>query len=396
MNGIKTAMREWIDTHEISGAALLVRKNGELICREYVGWADIENHTPIQEDSIFRLMSMTKPITSAAVLKLAEAGEIRLDDPVSGYIPAFANPRVVQDARYVFNPGMTQQRFLELAAAFRLDQVHTVPADREITIRDLLSHTSGLEQGLVGLLAGMKDHRVNENLEMEAEKYAAYPLDFHPGTATSYSPLAGFDLLLRICEIVTGQNAADYLKKTIFEPLGMKDAAFFLTDAQKSRLVRLYKKENERLRDVTDTSDDMDGMLHRGEKMISGSGGLYATAADYERFAQMLCNEGSLDGVRVLNPKTVCLMRTEAPAIHLEPEPGMVWGLGVRIRQQPERVGNPCTPGTYGWSGAFGTHFFISPADHLDAVWCTNRSDAGGSGFSVSKEIERLIFGILR
>ena len=129
---------------------------------------------------------------------------------------------------------------------------------------------------------------------------------------------------------------------------------------------------------------------------VCGSGGLYSTLEDYERFTRMLCFNGELDGVRILKKETVELMRTEAPFKHLEAEPGQVWGLGVRIRKDNKKGGFIATEGTYGWSGAFGTHFFISPSDNLEAVWLTNVSNAGGSGSKISKEIEKLVFESFR
>ena len=385
-------LSDLVKQQEIAGGILIVRKDGREVFHQSMGYADIENRLPITDQSIFRMMSMSKVITAVGVMKLVEEGIIGLDDPVSRFIPAFRNQSVVQDERYVYSPDMNQARLFSLMQSFDLKDIRTIPAEREITIRDLLSHSSGLEQGMVGLLAMMKNRQTNETLAQEVEKYAVYPLDFQPGKGTGYSPIAGFDLLLRVCEIVSGDDAAVYLQKNIFDPLDMKDTGFSLTGDQKERLVRVYKKQDEHLIDVTDTPEDMDGMLHRGPLMTSGSGGIYATAIDYEHFVQMLCDDGLYQGKRILKQETVTLMRQEAPAVHLEPEPGMVWGLGVRIRQDPNTYGNPCTPGTYGWSGAFGTHFFVSPADHLEAIWCTNRSDAGGSGFPVSQKIEKLIF----
>ena len=394
MDRLTRQIEEWIGLHELSGASLIIRRNDQKIYHRNFGWSDISKKTPLTDGSIFRMMSMSKIITAAGVMKLIEQGRLGLDDAVSDYIPSFRHPRVVQDDRYVYSPDMSKLRIAALIAGFRLDHVKTVPAEREITIRDLLSHSSGLEQGVVGFIASMKNHHTNETLSQEVEKYAAYPLDFQPGTATSYSPLAGFDTLLRVCEIISGKRAADYLKEVIFDPLGMTDTGFFLNEEQRSRLVHVYKKDGGALKDTTDTEEDMDGMLHRGPAMTSGAGGIYSSAVDYERFAHMLCNEGIVDGVRILNPDTIKMMHTEGAKKHMEPDPGTVWGLGVRIRQDPEKAGVNATAGTYGWSGAFGTHCFISPRDHLEAVWCTNRSDAGGSGFPISREIEKIIFQI--
>ncbi len=392
MDRITETINTWIDHQEIAGCALTVRKADQLLYQQTFGYANMETRAPITMNSIYRMMSMTKVVTAVGVMKLIEDGKLSLDDPLSGYLPEFADSRVAADERYAYSPDMDKMRFLAMLKDFDLSSVKTVAAEREITIRDLLSHSSGLEQGIVGLLNMMKGPSINESLASETEKYSRYPLDFQPGTATSYSPLAGFDILLHLCEIISGKKADEYLWKTVFEPLGMKDSGFRPNEEQSTRLVRVYKRVDNVLTDVTGTNDDMDGMLHRGPAMISGSGGLYSTIVDYEHFARMLCNEGQLEGIRVLKPETVRLMHTEAAKKHLEPEPGMVWGLGVRVRLEPEKTGSSCSRGTYGWSGAFGTHFFISPSDQIEAVWCTNRSDAGGSGFSLSKKIENLVF----
>ena len=193
-------------------------------------------------------------------------------------------------------------------------------------------------------------------------------------------------------EVVSGMDAAEYFQREIFEPLGMTDSSFWPTEAQKARLVHAYKRKKGKLVDVTGTKEDMDGMLHRGPGYIAGCGGLFSTLTDYDRFVQMLANGGTYRGKVILKPETVERMHTEAPAMHLEPDPGQVWGLGVKIRQDPEKGKLPVTAGTYGWSGAFGTHFFISPADKLSCVWVTNRTDLGGSGSYISAKIEELVF----
>ena len=231
------------------------------------------------------------------------------------------------------------------------------------------------------------------NLAAQAERYAQYPLDFQPGCGTGYSPLAGFDVLARVIEVVSDMDAAQYYKANIFQPLGMRDTAFHLNEEQKKRLVHVYCRKNGKLVDVTGSKEDLPKKFHFGERYICGAGGLYSTLTDYGAFAQMLQNGGSYRGTQILKPETVQLMRTEAPVNHLEPEPGFVWGLGVKIRQDPVRGGSVATKGTYGWSGAFGTHFFVSPADDLNCVLMLNRSDLDGAGSYISKKVEELVFG---
>lgn len=390
---ISEVMERYVQNEEIAGASLLVRQHGQTVYRNCWGYADKSARMPIREDSIFRLMSMTKCVTAVGILQLMEAGKLNLDDPLSLFIPSFAKPRVAADARYCWHDGVKMGELLWKALFFRMERVKTVPAEREITIRDLLSHSSGLEQGMVGLLAMLKDRRERVDLVAQAERYAQYPLDFQPGCGTGYSPLAGFDVLARVIEVLSGMDAAQYYKANIFQPLGMQDTAFHLNEEQKKRLVHVYCRKNGKLVDVTGSKEDLPKKFHFGERYICGAGGLYATLTDYVAFAQMLQNGGSYRGTQILKSETVQLMCTEAPVKHLEPEPGFVWGLGVKIRQDPVRGGSFATAGTYGWSGAFGTHFFVSPADDLNCVLMLNRSDLDGAGSYISKKVEELVFG---
>ena len=199
--------------------------------------------------------------------------------------------------------------------------------------------------------------------------------------------------MARVVEVVSGLPFDTYLQQNLFDPLGMQDTAFRPDDAQSARLVHVYKREKNRLKDVTDTAEDMDSLLKRGEHYTAGCGGLFSTLHDYDRFAHMLLNGGEVDGVRVLQPETVQLMGQQGSPDYPDPDPGCAWGLGMKIRKDPQKAKSACTAGTFGWSGAFGTHFFVSPKDHLSAVWMMNRSDIDGAGSYISKKIEELVFG---
>ena len=391
-NIIDSTIQSYVKNAELSGAALMVRKGGKVVYHNKWGWTDIADQTPITDASVFRMMSMTKPVTAVGILKLMEKGLLSLDDPITKFLPLFQNMQVSIDKRYEFRPGMNPLSLLPKMLFFRMGNVKTEPATRDITIRDLLSHSSGLAQGIVGLLAMRKDKSIKKSLAQQADVLSQYVLDFQPGTGTGYSPLAGFDMLTRILEVASGMDADAYFRKEIFDPLGMADSFFWPNDTQKQHIVKCYKRKKNRLVDVTGTKDDMYGILACEAGYIAGCGGLFSTLADYDRFAQMLANGGTLDGVTILKPETVELMHTEAPEKHMEPDPGQVWGLGVKIRQDPAKGNLPVTAGTYGWSGAFGTHFFISPKDDLSCVWMTNRTDLGGSGSYISAKIEKLVF----
>lgn len=390
---ITQVMQEYVDNQEMPGGALIVRKNDAIVYDGKWGYANLDTRTPVQDDTIYRMASMTKCVIGVAVMQLVEQGLMHLDDPVSRFIPAFRNLRVANDPLYQkYSPPNILFSFLFL----RMDRLKTVAANREVTIRDLLSHASGLEQGVVGMVGMLKFRSRKDTLQQRVDRYTRFVLDFQPGTSTSYSPCASFDTLGYILELVSGVKVGEHLKKAVFEPLEMSDATFHPNAEQALRVAPIYKRRGKSLIDVTGTRSDVDFLICRGteDDYVAGSGGLYCTVKDYEHLARMLCSEGVYNGRQFLKPETVRLMHTEAQQQHLEPEPGFTWGLSVKIRQDPERGRSPATAGTYGWSGAPGTHFFVSPADKLEAVFATSRSDLGGASSYISRKAEELVFGI--
>ncbi|MBQ6812497.1 MAG: beta-lactamase family protein [Agathobacter sp.] len=394
---IDKCMHSYICNQELPNGALLIRKNDELVYQNKWGYQRVEDESPIQFNSIYRMMSMSKCVTAVCVLKLIEDGKLALDEPLHKYIPEFSNMRVSCDKRYVFKP----YKMLLLPwymLTFDMGKVKTEVLRRPITIRDLLCHSCGIEQGVVGMLGmlkGMKHPNPQKDLKSHVLSYTNQVLGFQPGTDTGYSPMAAFDILGYLISLVSGMAFEAYMQEHICKPLGMADTTFFLSEEQKNRLVDVYERKKGKL--INQTGKDKDMQKFIGEKEIRyehGSGGLFSTVVDYERFASMLLNNGVYEGVQILKTETVELIHTEANAIHLEPDPGMVWGLGVKIRQDKKKYDTNVTEGTYGWSGAFGTHFFVSPKDKLEAVFVTNRTDLGGSGSYVSKKIEELAFDI--
>lgn len=391
---INRAMEGYLNNCEISCAALRIMKNGQTVFENKWGYSSIEKKTPVEYDSIYRMMSMTKVITAVAVMICCERGLLYLDMSLSEYIPQFFGMKVCDDERYVYSPEKLKKLPLMLLT-FSMKKVKTKPAEREMTIRDLLSHSSGLQQGLAGLLAFYKENRHYGTLKDFVLHYSDHVLDFSPGEGTGYSPIAGFDILGYLVSLVSGMSLEDFIQKEICIPLSMKDTTFFPNDLQKVRIVEVYKRKKVKLVNVTGTKDDIYGVLH--QKTITyehGSGGIYSTLSDFTAFTAMLLNNGEYEGHRILSEESVVLMSTEAPKNHLEPEPGHVWGLGVKIRQDPIKGNTPATKGTYGWSGAFGTHFFISPKDNLLTVFVTNRSDLNGAGSYISRKVEEMVFEI--
>jgi CubicO group peptidase (beta-lactamase class C family) len=389
---ISETMENYLSTKEVAGGALIIRKDGDVIYRNKWGYSNVEEQKLIEDDTIFRIASMTKIVTAVAVMKLYEEDKIGLDDEVRKYIPEFTDPKVVVDKRFV-NLEELKHPFWKMLT-FNYEKVKTAPAERGITIRDLLSHSSGLELGAAGYIALLKMKYKDDTLKTRVQKYAKHPLDFQPGTAAGYSPTASFDVLARIIEIISGVSFADYLKREIFEPLEMKDATFRPTGEQWKRVAQIYKPRKGKHINMTGTKEDIDFVGRIGPNYFSGSAGLYCTIDDFDNLGQMLCAEGRYRGKQFLKSETIKLMHTEAALNHLEFEPGMVWGLGMLIRQDPEEAESFAKKDTYGWSGHYGTHFFVSPEDKLQVVFMMARSDIGGWGSYIIKKVEELVFAI--
>ncbi len=391
---INEQMNHYLRNQEISGAALIVRKRGDVVFQGTWGYRSLESGEKAEYDTIYRMMSMTKLITAAAVLQQIDAGKIQLDDPVEKFLPEFADKRVADDPRYVLDDPDNMLKLLEWSRDFDVSAVKTVPCERLLTIRDLLSHCSGIDEGVIGVLLLFTRKGTDVSLQERVSRYAEYPLGFQPGSATGYSAVGSWNILGRIVEIVSGCRFEDYIQEHICRPLGMKDTTFFLSDSQKKRLADLYKREDGTLKNITGTEEDLYGFLSmEPESFEEPCGGIYSTVKDFEKFAAMLAAGGVFEGKRILSEKIVQRMHQEGPDKHIEFQPGMVWGLGVLIRQDPVKGDSYASQGAYGWSGAFGTHMVVSPADGLDFVFVTNRADLNGSGSYISREVERMVFG---
>ncbi len=390
---INAQMESYVSANEMAGGVLIVRKYGAVVFKGKWGLMDVGRQLPVEYGTIFRQASLSKPLTAVAIMMLADKGLVGLDDEIDKYIPEFKNLCVAADQRYATGNSDPAQ-FPKLLAAFDPVLVKTETARCMVTVRDLLTHSSGLEQGIAGLLAGMKLEGWQEDtLETRARKWARIPLDFQPGTATGYSPTAGMDTLARVVEVASGRPFSSFMREALFSPLGMKDTSYHPDAAQAGRIPPLYKTVDGRHVDVSGTDEDIDAIGKIGPRYDSGSAGLYATAEDYDRFAQMLYHGGELDGRRYLRAETAQSMGQEGAKRHLQFQPGLVWGLGMIVRQNPEAAGSYATQGTYGWSGAFGTHFFISPKDGLSVVFMMNRADIGGASSYISAKVEELVFG---
>ncbi len=348
---IRAAIQRHIDAGDISGAVTLVGRKGRLAYLEAQGLMDLASKKPMTTDTIFHLASMTKPIAGVAILMLMEEGKLRLSDSVSKYIPELKTLTVAVPMEP--GPGQAAARAAE-------PRFYTVPAAREITIRDLLTHTSGLVSGGISATEAAKmPRKPTDALADYIPRLAAVPLAFQPGSRWTYSPGAGFDTLGRIVEVISGQTFDEFLRQRIFEPLGMKDTFFYPVDKRLSRVATIYQRTPEGLQKAPD-------QRNTPGRYFSGGGGLMSTAEDYLQFGQMLLNGGQLNGRRLLSPTTVELMSS----IHVKDTfpgrpAGRSWGLSVQVISDPLAAAMRVSPGSYGWDGAFGTHFWVDPKEKV-------------------------------
>ena len=352
---IRDYMRNEVSTGKIPGAVLLIRQHGQPVLLESFGMRDVESKTPMTSDTIFRLYSMAKPITSVAAMMLVDDGKLSLDDPLSKYIPAFADVRVATETR-------------EADGKISLS---TEPLARPITILDLLRHTSGITYGFYGESPIRKLYSASGLFEGDfdnaqfAERLAKLPLAEQPGTLWDYGHST--DILGRVIEVVSGKSLYEFEKERLLDPFGMTDTAFTVDDVKRARVAEPLPG------DITLSSIRGLGDPVKRRRWESGGGGMVGTAADYARFAQMLLNGGTLDGRQYLKPETVALMTSD----HVPPETRIArdyfyfpsgdsgFGLGFAVRV----VANPPLPtGEYRWDGAGGTFFFIDPKDDMFAI----------------------------
>jgi CubicO group peptidase (beta-lactamase class C family) len=346
-------LRSDVNEGRIPGAVLLIARDGQVALFEAIGFrtraaASAGANAPMQKDAIFRLYSMTKPIVSVAAMMLVEEGRLLLSDPVSKHMPELKGLKVG-----VEKPGADGKPELEL-----------VPAQREMTVQDLLRHTSGLTYGVFGRSLVKQTYLEARTLDADqtsgefVAKLAKLPLAFQPGTTWEYSQST--DLLGMLIERVSGKPLDMFIEERILRPLGMKDAGFFVPEAQQGRLAEAQPEggKPQRLLDVS-----------KRPTFLAGGHGMVSTASDYLRFATMLLNGGELDGVRLLSKKTVEFMTSN----HLDglsrgPGPGYGFGLGFGVRVTAGTAAVPGSVGDYYWGGLGGTYFWVDPKERLIAI----------------------------
>ncbi|MBU6529550.1 serine hydrolase domain-containing protein [Streptomyces mayonensis] len=395
--GLDPAALDRLDGHfarqvhdgRLPGFLVAVARGGRVAHLSAHGLRDVAAGLPVTADTLWRIYSMTKPVTSVAVLTLVEEGRLSLDDPVDRYLPAFAEPRV-----YVEGPA---------------DAPVTRPATGPVLVRHLMTHTAGLTFGFyrshpVDALyraAGVESSVLpGADLAETVDLYASLPLQFEPGTEWNYSVAS--NVLGRLVEVVSGQPLDVFCTERIFGPLGMTDTGFHVTDAQAERLAELYGETED------GGIEPVPGLPLRGRpRFLSGSGGLVSSAYDVHRFAELLRRRGELDGVRVLAPHTVDLMtRNHLPGgadlravgsrpVHDEPgNDGVGFGLGVSVVVDPDRTRSPSGLGTYGWSGVATTTFWVDPGRDLTVQFMTQVRPR--ASHTVYPDLKRLVHEALR
>ena len=358
---LDAGMQRLVDEGKLAGVVTMLARHGKVVFVDAVGKQDVSAGTPMARDTIFRIYSMTKPITGVAMMMLHEEGKFRLGEPVSKYIPGFGNLKVHVGDRADGSP--------------RLED-----ADRSMTMAELMSHTGGLGYGL-----GASNHvdrlyreqgvlNADATLESMVDTLSNLPLLAQPGTRWFYS--IGVDVQGYLVEQLSGQSFAEFLDERIFEPLGMVDTAFYVPEAKLDRVAGIYRDGEDGGLAETDMGPTRTSM----PAGPSGGGGLWGTADDYLRFAQMMLNGGELDGVRLLSPRTVELMQTNyvtdearptmlaGGAGHWSSMPGQGFGLDFAVALDPAATGEPYPKGVYYWGGAAGTWFWIDPVTDLTFV----------------------------
>ena len=364
---IRTVMNRHVAEKQIPGAAGLIARRGKIAYQEAFGMADVEAGKPMRLDTIHRIYSMTKPVTSVAVMMLYEEGKFQLNDPVGKYLPEFAKMQVGIDEK---DP-QTGKSTLK-----------TAPAKRQITVRDLLRHTAGLTYGFFSDTLVDQEYRKARilsdlNLAEFVTNLSKIPLVHEPGTRWHYS--VSVDVLGRLVEVLSGKPFDQFLQERIFAPLEMRDTGFYVPADKKDRFAKLYSPTKDgkiqpavicatRQECVEKFPNAVPSYLEP-PTLPSGGGGLVSTAYDYLRFCQMLLNKGQYDGKRLLSRKTVQLMSSDNLGTIPGMGPGSGFGLGFAVSKAPGEAGMMGSPGEYNWGGAAGTRFWIDPQEELIGIF---------------------------
>ena len=375
---INTAMQRYIDNKLVAGTVTLVARKGKIVHSSAQGLMDVENNKPMREDSIFRIASMTKPITSVALMMLFEEGHFLLSDPISKWLPEFENMQVAV-------PSGSERH----GTPYK-----TVPAVRPISVEHILTHTAGLANSYRGLT--QPEYRAISSKQSEDEtvadmlnRVAKLPLNFHPGEKWEYS--VATDVVGRLVEVISGMTLAEFFQQRIFTPLGMTDTYFYLPEEKTDRFVSQYTPgENKQIK-LVEAGDKNSRFVKPPHVYFRGAGGLVSTARDYARFHQMMLNGGKLGNVRLLGRKTVELMtinHTGDLPLWLR-GPGTGFGLGYAMVTDRGQAQSMSSEGSYGWGGAYCTYFWVDPKEEVIGIIMTQVRPY--THLNIRREFENLV-----
>ncbi len=358
LDHLDSFMQGYIDRNEAAGVVTLVARHGKVAHLSALGYRDKENKAPMTEDTVFRIASMTKPITSIALMMLYEEGHFQLRDPISKWFPEYGDVVVAV-------PSPPDERTSE--------PYKTVPPKSPITIQQILNHTAGLSNANRGITAeeykvAMAEFPHEETDHSRMRRLAKLPLNFHPGEQWEYT--LGTSVAGVLVEIMSGMTLDEFFQKRIFKPLGMNDTHFFLPESKLDRLSALYRLNNDKSISLYEAPTAESRWVREPHVQFRGAGGLVTTASDYFRFHQMMLNGGKLEGVRILSRKTVELMtvnHTGDKKIWLT-GPGYGFGLGYAVVTDQGQAATSQSVGSYHWGGAYGTIFWVDPKESLIGI----------------------------
>jgi len=365
---IDNMLTQSIEKNQIPGAVALIARNGKIVYYKAFGMAENETKRNLKRDDIFRIASQSKAITSTAVMMLWEEGKFSLDDPISKYIPEFENAQILDSLNEIDTTYITS------------------PAKGEITIRHLLTHTSGIGYGIIDndqfskiyQKAGIIDLFTTTSITIEEniKKLAVLPLHHNPGKQFTYSE--GLDVLGYLIEILSGKPLDEFFQERIFEPLGMNDTYFYLPDSKKFRLVPVQTIKDDKWIRYTNTYYDIDYPIKGSKTFFSGGAGLSSTAKDYATFLQMYLNNGELNGVRLLSRTTVQVILANQIG-DLFGDPGAGYGLAFGLlNQEGQNMGGRGSIGTFNWGGYFNTQYFADPKENIIGILMKQTQDIKG------------------
>lgn len=381
---LDATLTELASTQQRAGFSAVIARNGEVLHTTNAGYADVEAERPMTADTLVRIASMSKPVTAAAIMLLVEDGVISLDDPVSDYIPAFANARVATST-----------------ARNEAYEIPTTDLSRPITIEDLMTHTSGIgylfdfQTNLGALYIGNDFYRFEGDMDARMDMLAGLPLYFQPGQAWFYS--YANDILGHVVAVASEQSLEAFCQSRFFEPLGMTDTTYFLREDQYDRIAVLYTHGEDGA--LTRVPDEEDGL--RNSPVEAGGAGLWSTANDYVRFAQMLANGGEFDGTRIMSAESVRAMHSlhvgeDRMPPHMDARNR---GFGYALSVIYDGAGNPGPRriGDFGWTGFFDTEFIVSPETGLVAVLMSQEQPGPTTAETTSARsvFDQLVFGTL-